>query len=212
MTDDLAREPVEEPAQTSQPGERGRRSRRRGKRSKNKSQETQASPQQIAPATVRTSEKPPAAAPARGGRKAPHKSGYQPFNDGLDRFVCPECLRFLPREFPVQYRRGIATLPLHEVDRRGAELLLCNELHSGPCLWPDGVLVQPVAPEPTPPVESPNDRPADETGVTTDTLPVASDIALAEIPVDDDQPVSVPAAAPMVRRLTRSPEAGSVAT
>jgi len=215
MTDDLAREPVEEPAQSGQSGERGRRSRRRGKRSKNKSQETQATAPQAAPAAERPSEKPPAVTSARGSRKAPRKSGYQSFHDGLDRFVCPECLRFLPREFPVQYRRGIATQPLHEVDRRENELLLCNELHSGSCLWPDGVVVAPAPPEMATPTEQQQRQPAgSDVGEmqTADANTAPSDVQAGSAPEQSQPASSEPAAAPMVRRLTTSPEAGSVAT
>jgi hypothetical protein len=152
MIDDEARAPVNDAPPAGEPGERNRRSRRRGKRSKNKPAEVQQSAVSDSPAAVQPPERPTAAsAPPRGSRKAAApRSGFQPFNDGLDRFVCSECHHFLPEGYPVQHRRGVATVPMQQVDRRDAELLLCNLLHDGPCTWPDGEVVMVVAADPAP--------------------------------------------------------------
>jgi hypothetical protein len=144
MTDDEARAAEDDAPSTGQPGEKPRRSRRRGKRSKNRSAESQptatAAALEDAPQPERA---PQPAAPSRGNRKAVSpRSGFLSFNDGLDRFVCLECLRFLPEGYPVQHRRGVATVPLRHVDHREGEILLCNGLHDGPCTWPDGDVVE----------------------------------------------------------------------
>lgn len=145
MTDDVARDPAEPSAASDVAGDRPKRSRRRGRRSKNKPMEGQVAPAEAATEASQTiAPEPPRAAPARASRKPrSQKGGYIPFNDGLDRFVCLDCLRFLPLAYPVQHRRGTATTGLREIARRESEILLCNGLHNGPCLWPDGVVVEP---------------------------------------------------------------------
>ena len=180
MTDDEARAPLNDAPSTGQPGERTRRSRRRGKRSKNRGTDPQADAGSAAAADGGQMERAAASSPPpRAGRKsAPSRSGYQSFNDGLDRFVCTECLRFLPEGYPVQHRRGVATVPLRKVDQRDTELLLCNGLHAGPCVWPDGVVVEPLAIEPAP--DSP-----DESAQDSEEGPARS--ASTE-PVNEDSP------------------------
>lgn len=153
MTDDVARDPAEIAAESGQGEDRPKRSRRRGRRSKNKSGDGQSAPAQE---PFETSQKPAddasRSAAARGSRKSgAQKGGYAPFNDGLDRFVCTDCLRFLPLTYPVQHRRGTATIPLREVARRGQEMLLCNGLHLGPCCWPDGELFERASASPASP-------------------------------------------------------------
>lgn len=153
MTDDVAHDPAETPAATGPSEDRPKRSRRRGKRSRNKPAEGQVASTQTAPESgEKAAGETARPAQPRGGRKSgTKKGGYVPYDDGLDRFVCLECFRLFPLTYPVQHRRGTATVSLREVDRRDGELLLCNGLHDGPCLWPDGVMVEsrqmPPAPE-----------------------------------------------------------------
>lgn len=147
MTDDVARDPADSPAAAGQSEDRPKRSRRRGRRAKTRPMEGQSAVAQPAPDAGQQPAAEPARAAARGGRKSgAQKGAYAPFNDGLDRFVCPECLRFLPLAYPVQHRRGTATISLREVARRESDILLCNGLHAGPCVWPDGVVVEASVP------------------------------------------------------------------
>jgi hypothetical protein len=66
-----------------------------------------------------------------------------------ERVVEQYCLfhrRVLPDRFPVQPRPGMAVLGPLRVAERPGERLLCNQLHDGPHLWPDGDEVYEAAP------------------------------------------------------------------
>ena len=41
-------------------------------------------------------------------------------------------------DWPVNHRSGLAVAPMREVARRTGEILLCDGLHAGECIWPDG--------------------------------------------------------------------------
>jgi hypothetical protein len=55
--------------------------------------------------------------------------------------------RMLPDRYPVQPRPEMAVLGPRIVAERPGERLLCNQLHGGPHLWPDGDEVYEAEPE-----------------------------------------------------------------
>jgi hypothetical protein len=57
--------------------------------------------------------------------------------------------RVLPDRYPVQPRPGMAVLGPLIVAERPGERLLCNQLHTGPHLWPNGDEVEAESPSPS---------------------------------------------------------------
>lgn len=168
MSDEVAHDSVNASADSGPTGDRSRRPRKRGKRNRSRAGESPSAAPTVATPTV----EPERSAPAPHRERAPRRSGgnrhgQHGFADGLDRSVCVVGVRRFPGEWPVNYRRGLAISPLREVARRSDEVLLCDQLHEGDCLWADGETVldaggpivrtisaEPVA-APTPAVEPP---------------------------------------------------------
>ncbi len=75
-----------------------------------------------------------------GGRS---RAAYA-FTDGVERCFCRNATRVPPRSFPVAGRAGLATAPMIVLARNERQMLLCDLLHDGAHLWPDG---EPVTPE-----------------------------------------------------------------
>lgn len=67
------------------------------------------------------------------------KSHYT-FTDGLEHCFCRNATRVPPATFPVAGREGVATPAMVELARTEQMILLCDLLHEGPHLWPDGEL------------------------------------------------------------------------
>ena len=129
----------ESPESTDRP----RRSRKRGRRNRSRSSDQQQQVESPAEATQAKPEPSRQAAPPQRER-SPRRSGGQRassgFADGQDRFVCEQGLRMFQSEWPVNHRSGVAVAPMREVARRAGEILLCDGLHAGECVWPDGEL------------------------------------------------------------------------
>lgn len=68
-----------------------------------------------------------------GGRK-----GVYTYEDKLEHVMCQMVTHELPPAFPVIARNDLATSPAVEVARRDSMILLCDRLHDGPHLWPNG--------------------------------------------------------------------------
>ncbi len=66
------------------------------------------------------------------------------FTDGVERCFCRNATRTPPLAFPVTGRAGLATAPMIVLARNDRQMLLCDLLHDGAHLWPDG---EPVTPE-----------------------------------------------------------------
>lgn len=139
MSDEVVQETPASPGTPEAAGNRPRKSRKRGKRTRSKQPDATL---QGTSTTTETVASPPAPPPnqsrerERGPRRGRHNAANG-FADGLDRHFCIAGRRFFPREWPVNHRPGVAIAKLDEVDRRGKEVLLCNHLHEGNCVWPD---------------------------------------------------------------------------
>ncbi|MCA9860977.1 MAG: hypothetical protein KC438_14705 [Thermomicrobiales bacterium] len=68
-----------------------------------------------------------------GGRK-----GVYRFEDQLEHAICQLVTHVSPKDFPVIGRPELATMPPVEVARTETRILLCDRLHTGPHLWPNG--------------------------------------------------------------------------
>ena len=66
------------------------------------------------------------------------KKGIYRFEDQLEHDICQLVTHKSPKGFPVFNRSELATLPLVEVARTERRLLLCNGMHEGPHIWPNG--------------------------------------------------------------------------
>ncbi len=106
------------------------------------------------------SNQPPAAAgtneapqqPAGRGERPPDRSRKRPggrgtalytFADGREHCFCRNATRVPPKPFPVTAREGVATPSMIVLAMNDSMVLLCDLLHEGPHLWPDGELVFP---------------------------------------------------------------------
>ncbi|CAN5834210.1 hypothetical protein BH24CHL4_BH24CHL4_17600 [soil metagenome] len=74
---------------------------------------------------------------AKRGAGQRGKSLYT-FADGLVRCFCRNAKHVPPLTFPVAGRSGVATPALVELARTDQVILLCDLLHEGPHMWPDG--------------------------------------------------------------------------
>jgi hypothetical protein len=72
--------------------------------------------------------------PGGGGSR----KGVYRFDDQMEHAVCQCVTHKTPKAFPVNGRFGLATMPPVEVARTEASILLCDMLHEGPHLWPNG--------------------------------------------------------------------------
>ena len=159
MSDDVMHESANQPGDSAQSGDQPRRSRKRGKRNRSRSGESGQRAPGVAVGTPPTA---PDRTPQSNNRERVQRrsggsrTGSHGFADGLDRSVCVAGLQTYPAEWPVNHRRGLAVTPLQEVARREGELLLCDQLHDGDCLWADGevatgaVNINAVSPEEEP--------------------------------------------------------------
>ena len=68
-----------------------------------------------------------------GGRKAVYS-----FGDQVEHIICQCVTHVGPKGFPVNDRAELATMPPTEVARTETRILLCDRLHDGPHLWPNG--------------------------------------------------------------------------
>ena len=68
---------------------------------------------------------------------APRKSVYR-FDDQIEHDICQLVTHRAPRGFPVIGRTELATMPPVEVARTETRILLCDGLHEGPHMWPNG--------------------------------------------------------------------------
>lgn len=142
MSDEVVQETTNGAVDSGQTGDRPRKSRKRGKR--NRSRPNEPGLQADAETTsLMVDASPTVASPPRERERSTRRSGGERsgsngYRDGFDRFFCTSGLRFYPREWPVSHRRGLAIAGLQEVGRRDRELLICDLLHEGACLWPDG--------------------------------------------------------------------------
>lgn len=66
------------------------------------------------------------------------KKGIYRFEDQLEHDICQLVTHKAPKGFPVFNRSDLAILPLAEVARTERRILLCNGLHEGPHIWPNG--------------------------------------------------------------------------
>lgn len=164
MSDEVVNDSANISADSSPNPDRSRKPRKRGRRNRSRSAEGQSPAQGVTEtqAPAESTRPQPPQQRERGPRRSGQRPGTHGYGDGLDRFVCTSVHQGLPEEWPVNHRRGLAVAPLQEVDRRGRECLLCDRLHAGPCLWPDGVEVGTVEPvhsesvaEPVRPAERP---------------------------------------------------------
>jgi hypothetical protein len=64
------------------------------------------------------------------------------FEDGLEHSFCQHMHHEFPEHYPSLSRVELATRPPVEVARKHGALLLCNLLHFGPHVWPDGSTVE----------------------------------------------------------------------
>lgn len=85
------------------------------------------------------------------------------FDATYDRLVCIARSHVIPDEFPVQYRRLTASSRLEVVASLGSDLLLCDQSHAGPHVWPDQTVV--VERSDDSPDTNPLDRPVGATVV-----------------------------------------------
>jgi hypothetical protein len=78
------------------------------------------------------------------------KSSLYTFTDGLERCICRNATRAPARGFPATRREDVGTPRFIELARSDSMILLCDLLHEGPHLWPDGeqALPSPDAIEP----------------------------------------------------------------
>jgi hypothetical protein len=67
--------------------------------------------------------------------------GMAGFADGVERAICVSVSTSPPRCSPVQHRTGLAVRRLVTVDRIDSALLLCDDSHVGPHVWPNGDVV-----------------------------------------------------------------------
>jgi hypothetical protein len=93
---------------------------------------------------------------ARQQRSRPERA-FAGFGDGIERAICVGVISHLPRSFPVQHRTGVATKQFVEIARTDTSSLYCNGEHPGPCIWPNGDIVDeklqiPVASDPSEPI------------------------------------------------------------
>jgi hypothetical protein len=70
-----------------------------------------------------------------GGSRGRH---LYTFADGLEHCYCRNATRVPPETFPVTGRTGVATPAMVELTRSDRVVLLCDLLHEGPHMWPDG--------------------------------------------------------------------------
>jgi hypothetical protein len=89
-------------------------------------------------------EKQPGRGKRGGGSRGKH---LYTFADGLEHCYCRNAMRVPPETFPVTGRTGVATPAMVELARNDKVVLLCDLLHEGPHMWPDGE--QFVAEEPS---------------------------------------------------------------
>jgi hypothetical protein len=73
----------------------------------------------------------------RSGSGGPRKSIYR-FDDQIEHDICQLVTHRAPRGFPVIGRTELATMPPVEVARTETRILLCDGLHEGPHMWPNG--------------------------------------------------------------------------
>ena len=75
-----------------------------------------------------------------GGRQTRSRidRGMTGFADGVERAICVGMPSMQPQSFPVQHRTGLAVRRLVSVDRTDSAVLLCDESHDGPHVWPNG--------------------------------------------------------------------------
>jgi hypothetical protein len=66
------------------------------------------------------------------------KKGIYRFEDQLEHDICQLVTHQSPKGFPTFSRSELAILPLVEVARTESRILLCNGLHDGPHIWPNG--------------------------------------------------------------------------
>jgi hypothetical protein len=76
----------------------------------------------------------------RGKRGGASRRSLYSFPDGLEHCFCRNATRVPPASFPVAGREGVATPAMVELARTDQVILLCDLLHEGPHLWPDGEL------------------------------------------------------------------------
>jgi hypothetical protein len=173
MSDEVVPETAPGSLDSGQSGDRPRKPRKRGKRNRSKAHDAG---QQSAPGALDSQTEPRShAVPSprdreRGGRRgSSERSGANGFRDGLDRFFCIAGRRQYPVEWPVSHRQGLAIARMEEVGRRDRDVLVCDKLHQGACVWPDGEPAGDDAPDPrqdhatrvTPPAEPELVRDAD---------------------------------------------------
>jgi len=63
------------------------------------------------------------------------------FEDHLEHEMCQMVTHVAPVGFPATNRADLATMPPIEVARTETRILLCDQLHEGPHIWPNGDLV-----------------------------------------------------------------------
>jgi hypothetical protein len=73
----------------------------------------------------------------RSGSGGNRKSIYR-FDDQFEHDICQLVTHRAPRGFPVIARSELATMPPIEVARTQTRILLCDGLHEGPHIWPNG--------------------------------------------------------------------------
>lgn len=97
-----------------------------------------------------------------GGRQVRSRidRGMTGFGDGIERAMCAGVPTVPPRTSPVQHRTGLAVRRLMTVDRTDSAVLLCDDSHDGPHVWPNGDVVG-EDPLPHPPQPSEDDTAAE---------------------------------------------------
>ncbi|HET9660083.1 MAG TPA: hypothetical protein VFP05_07100 [Thermomicrobiales bacterium] len=71
--------------------------------------------------------------PGGGSRRGAYR-----FNDQLEHDICQLVTHRAPQSFPAIARTDLATMPPVEVARTETRVLLCDGMHDGPHVWPNG--------------------------------------------------------------------------
>jgi hypothetical protein len=66
------------------------------------------------------------------------RKGVYRFDDQMEHAICQFVTHASPQGFPAIARSGLATMPPVEVARTGSSVLMCDNQHNGPHLWPNG--------------------------------------------------------------------------
>lgn len=74
----------------------------------------------------------------RGRRSGGGRKGSYQFTDQMEHIICQRMTHLAPESFPVLDRSDLATITPFEVARTESSILLCDGLHEGRHIWPNG--------------------------------------------------------------------------